>query len=81
MLQRWLHNRNGCTAENIRYFKSLDEKMKLVNFLRESDATKKSAGNTDKKALNNDNEAQSSAFKKEDDPTSKLKENLKMLED
>ena len=55
--------------------------MKLVNFLRESDATKKSAGNTDKKALNNDNEAQTSAVKKEDDPTSKLKENLKMLED
>ena len=55
--------------------------MKLVNFLRESDATKKSAGNTDKKALNNGNEAQTSAVKKEDDPTSKLKENLKMLED
>jgi hypothetical protein len=50
MLQRWLHNRNGCTMEKIREFKEIDEKMKLVKFIRDSEATRKTDGKTDKKA-------------------------------
>jgi hypothetical protein len=50
MLQRWLHNRNGCTMEKIREFKVIDEKMKLVKLIRESEATNKISNNTEKKA-------------------------------
>jgi len=34
----------------IREFKEIDEKMKLVKFIRDSEATRKTDGKTDKKA-------------------------------
>ena len=48
MLQRWLQNRNGCTMEKIREFKIIDEKMKLVKLIRESETTSKITNNTEK---------------------------------
>ena len=68
MLQRWLQNRNGCTMEKIREFKVIDEKMKLVKFIRDSEATNKTTNNTEKKALN-DNEAQAPENEKESEQT------------